>query len=212
MEHEASPTPRLLVDVLKTEYPAASQVRISFPDKWEFVDQVGQNRQLLYIGGFPLERAFNGREHFEGLPPEINVNLVFYRLYKFFQPWPQPQVLLRWDQTKGEGTVVGERGYRLQLQPVGQAQAWFGVSHAVLWECYLEPSRQNGNWQDTLRQVWAAVEQDVEAPKLFTTPDEPTFPEGYSEFLRGVGYSPDVEHRLWWSKERGTGARTRIAP
>lgn len=202
MEREAPPSPRKLMDVLKADYPAASEVLISFPDQWEYIDTLQFAEHRLYIAGFPIERAFHGRDHFEGLPPEINVNLVFYRLYKFFQPWPMPQLVVQWNDRKGEGRVIGDRGFKLQLQPVGQAQAWFGLTHAVLWEAYFAESRRVANWKETLAEVWNVVEKDLDVPTIFTPPHEPTFPRGYREFLTGLGYAPDIEHPSWWSKSR----------
>jgi hypothetical protein len=142
--------------------------------------------------------------HFEGLPAEINVNLVFYRHYKFFQPWPLPQVVVGWNPSQGEGRVIGDRGFKLQLQPVGQAQAWYGLTHAVLWEAYVDETRRVGNWQETLVNLWGVVERDLDVPKLFTAPHEPTFIEGYREFLTGMGYGQDRDYPLWWSKTRKT--------
>lgn len=129
----------MLVEVARQDFPGASEVLVSFPDQWEFIDVVRHAGGQMYLAGFPIERAFIGREHFEGLPPEINVDLVFYRLYKFFQPWPMPLVIEEWNDREGEGRVIGDRGFKLQLQPVGQSQAWFGLNHAVLWECYCAP-------------------------------------------------------------------------
>lgn len=194
------------------DFPASSEVLVSFPEQWEFIDKVEHAGGQIYIAGFPIERAFTGRDHFEGLPAEINVDLVFYRLYKFFQPWPMPQIIVEWDQSKEEGRVIGDRGFKLQLQPAGQAQAWFGVSHAVLWEAYFAESRRFANWQNVLADVWGVVETDLDAPKIFTAPHEPTFPEGYREFLTRLGYAPNAEHSLWWSKRRETGERVRITP
>lgn len=193
-----------LVDRVRRDIPQASEVLVSFPDKWEFLDTVPHERDSIYLAAFPLERAFPRRNHFEGLPPEINVDLVFYRLYKFFQPWPLPQVVVAWNPRQGEGRVIGERGLKLQLQPVGQAQAWYGVSHAVLWEAYIDESRRLRNWQDTLAQVWGVVEKDLDVPKIFTAPQAPTFPEGYREFLTRMGYAQDPEYPVWWSKTRET--------
>ena len=58
------------------------------------IETVNQERGPIYVAGFPIERAFIGREDFEGLPAKINVDLVFHRFYKFFQTWPMPQVVL----------------------------------------------------------------------------------------------------------------------
>lgn len=212
VEREHPSSFRNLVDVARQDFPAASEVLLSFPDRWEFIDTVQHAGGQIYVAGFPIERSFSRREHFEGLPAEINVDLVFYRLYKFFQPWPIPQLLVEWNPRQGEGRVIGDRGFKLQLQPIGQAQAWFGVSHAVLWECYLSESRRFANWQETLVNLWDLVEKDIGAPKIFTAPHEPAFPEGYREFLTSLGYSADAEHSLWWSKQRDTTPRIVTSP
>jgi hypothetical protein len=36
--------------------------------------------------------------------------------------------------------------------------------------------------------------------KIFIHPHEPTFEEGYTEFLKSLGYAPDPEFERWWSK------------
>lgn len=181
---------------------------MSFPDKWEFVDTVPHEKGPLYVAGFPIERAFVGREHFEGLGPEINVDLVFYRLYKFFQPWPVPRVTMEWDNSQPRGRVKGVQEGNLQMQPVGQAQAWFGVNVAVLWECYLEESRREENDPARLASLWRVIENDVRVRKLYTLPHEPSFAGDYPEFLKGLGYQPAVETQGWWSK---TAQQERIA-
>lgn len=200
MEREPPPTPRKLTDVLKEEFPAASDVLVSFPDKWEFIDTIKHEHDSIYLAGFPIERAFNGREHFEGLGPEINVNLVFYRLYKFFQPWPLPRVAVEWKASERHGSVTDMEGWRVQMQPIGQAQAWFGVTHGLVWECYFEESRRFGNWQETLAEVWQRVESDVHTPRFFTAPHDPAFQSGYRDFLTRLGYARDAEYPAWWSK------------
>lgn len=194
-----TPNPKL-IDVAQRDFPQASEVLVSFPSEWEFVHTVEHADQLLYLAGFPIERAHLGRSHFEGLAPEINVSLVFYRLYKFFQPWPMPQITVEWDQGQQRGQVTGFQGWRLQLQPVGQAQAWFGVNHAVLWECYLEQSRRMNNWQERLAEIWQYVERDTCARKVFTLPHEPAFEGNYIDFLKRMGFEEDAENLGWWSK------------
>ncbi len=202
VERERKTSPRKLIDVAARDFSAATGILVSFPDAWEHIETLKSPNHLLYVAGFPIERAFHGREHFEGLGPEINVNLVFYRLYKFFQPWPMPQVTIEWNESQRHGTVTDFQGFQLQLQPIGQAQAWFGLTHAVLWECYFDESRRFANWQETLARVWQAVEQDVASEKLFTAPHEPAFPTGYRDFLTGRRYAVDREYPIWWSKQR----------
>jgi len=202
MERESPPPIRKLIERVRQDFSEASEILLSFPDKWEHIGTLKGGEFPLYIAGFPIERAFHGREHFEGLPPEINVNLVFYRLYKLFQPWRMPTVFVNWDSEAGRGRVVGRGELKVQLDPVGQAQVWFGVSDALIWECYFDESRRRGNWQEQLAEVWNVVEKDVGVAKLWTPAHEPTIPEGYPDFLKSLGYAPAAEHPLWWSKER----------
>jgi hypothetical protein len=46
-----------------------------------------------------------------------------------------------------------------------------------------------------------AVERDIGVKRIFTEPREPTFEEGYPEFLQQLGYAPDPNFEQWWSKE-----------
>lgn len=200
MERESQPAARKLVDIVARDFPNASRVQMSFSDKWEHVETIESERSSMYIAGFPIERAFSGRHHFGGLPPEINVNLVFYRLYKFFEPWPMPQVTIEWNASQRHGRIKDFNGVNVQLQPMGQAQAWFGVENTVLWECYFEESRRRPGWQEALGHAWQVVEKDVGTAKFFTAPHEPAFPNGYREFLKGMGYAQDREYPVWWSK------------
>jgi hypothetical protein len=194
------------VDVVRRDYPAASEILVSFPDQWEFVQSIGEADRRLYVAGLPLSREHPTRHHFAGLPSEINVSLAFYRLYRFFQLWPQPRLLIEWNEQAGQGRVAGYGDLHLQLQPVGQAQVWFGLSHAVLWECYVHQNRRSEDWQETLTELWQAVEKDLKVSKIWTLPYEPTFEEGYQQFLTRLGYSLDRENPEWWSKELARGS------
>lgn len=210
MEQEHHSLAPKLIDIVKRDFPESSNVGVSFPEKWEHVETIKTKDFPLYVAGFPFERAFNRHDHFEGLPPEINVDLVFYRLYKCFQPWPMPEVIIEWEVSQPHGRVKDFQGYKLQLQPVGQAQAWFGLTHAMLWECYFDESRRFENWQETLEEVWKAVEKDVGTDKFFTAPHEPAFPQGYRDFLKGMGYSKDKEYPVWWSKTTEKSNRSAV--
>lgn len=168
MEREAQPTHPKLVEVVRRDYPTASEILVSFPDQWEFVHSLKSQERRIYIGAFPPERAHPSRDHFHGLAPEINVDLVFYRLYKFFQPWPRPTVIVNWVELAGRGRVSGFGETRVQLHPIGQAQAWFGPNHAILWECYMHEIHRRGNWPETLAEVWQTVEKDLCVPKILT--------------------------------------------
>ena len=91
---------------------------------------------------------------------------------------------------------------RVQLQPLGQAQVWTGETSGVLWECFFHGTRRGGvNWQEELATFWLVVENDMAVQTIFTQPHEPTFEEGYPDFLSRLGYAPNPDFEWWWSKE-----------
>ncbi len=82
-------------------------------------------------------------------------------------------------------------------------QVWAGETDAILGECFLYETRCGGiNWQGELATFWQAVEADIPANTIFTLPHEPTYPEGYPDFLQRLGYAPDPEFTSWWCKKR----------
>jgi len=206
MEKEPIPSRAKLVEAAATDYPAASEILVSFPDKWELIQQMRREDTHLYIAAMPSRQQEARLDHFQGLPPEVNLELTSYRLYRFFQPWPMPSIIASWDEATGTGRVLKAGDLEIQLQPLGQGQAWTGQTSGVLWECYLNEAGREANWQETLYQVWQAVERDMKVAKIFTQPHEPTFQEGYTEFLDRLGYQPDPQSPGWWSKESEWGA------
>ena len=200
MEREPLPLKLKLRVAASIDYPAASEVLVSFPDQWELIHQMKREDTPLYIAAMPPSQEQPRRDHFYGLPPEVNLELTTYRLYKFFQPWPMPSIIAAWDDTTGTGRVLKAGDRKIQLQPLGQAQVWKGQTFGVLWECYLHETRRTPNWQETLYEIWQAIERDMKVAMIFTQPREPTFEEGYSEFLSRLGYQPDPESPRWWSK------------
>ncbi len=201
MEKEPPSLSPKLVEVVARDFPAVSEVLVSFPDQWELVQSIDSGQNQLYIAGLPISRAWLNRDHFHGLAPEINVSLVFYRLYKFFRPSPMPGLRVTWNDQIEEGGVSGVDDLKIQLQPMGQAQAWFGASCAVLWECYFHETYRGADWRRTLCEVWRTVETDLQVPKIFTLPCDPAYQTGYNEFLSEQGYTVDSENPEWWSKD-----------
>ena len=62
----------------------------------------------------------------------------------------------------------------------------------MLWEAYFhETQRRAANWQDDLYEFWRAVEEDMGVARIFTQPHEPTFEQGYTDFLSHLGYAPE---------------------
>jgi hypothetical protein len=183
------------------DYPTAFEIMVSFPDKWELVHQMAREDTSLYIAGMPSRWEEPSRDHFHGLPPGINLELDTYRLYRFFQPQPLPSFCVSWDEMTRVGRVEEPKDFKIQLQPLGQAQAWYGQEFGVIWECYLhETRRREAHWEDELLAFWRAVEEDIGVEKIFTEPLEPTFEEGYTDFLSRLGYVPDPAYPDWWSK------------
>jgi hypothetical protein len=199
--HPFSP-PAKLTEVVAREYPGA-EIAVSFPDQWRLIHRFKRVNKPLYVAGFPPSQEQARGDHFFGLPREMNQSLTTYQLYKLFEPKPVYQFAVSWDTRIGEGRIIDGKGLRIHLQPVGQAQIWKGETHGVLWEAFLfDNQRERQNWQAELATFWRAVEKDMGVRKIFTEPREPTFEEGYTEFLSGLGYAPDPDFERWWSKER----------
>jgi len=193
---------RLLVNTVARDYPG-SEVSVSFPDSWQVVHRFRQMNKRLYVAGMPPSEERSRSDHFHGLSSEINRSLTTYRLYKLFEPRWTPLFQVAWDSRLGQGQIIGGGRNRVQLQPFGQAQIWKGERNAVIWECYLfEYGRERNDWRETLTTFWQAVERDAGVNRIFTQPHEPTFAEGYPEFLQTLGYAPDPDRERWWSKDR----------
>lgn len=201
MEREPQPSTPTLTGAVSTDYPEVTEVLVSFADQWELIGRIRREDTPLYVAAMPLSQEIPRRDHFHGLPPEVNLTLDTYRLYKLFQPWPTPSVTISWNQTTGTGRVEGVGDLKVQLKPLGQGQAWKGRTYGVLWECYLsDPAREATTRQDELFQFWHAVERDMQVAKIYTEPHEPTLQGGYTDFLTRLGYLPDPKSPEWWSK------------
>lgn len=201
MEREPRSRILRLAAAASEDYPVASEILVSFPDRWELVQRMDRGDTLFYLAAMPSRQERARRNRFYGLAPEINLELTTYRLYSFFQPWPIPSVIVSWDEATGTGQVERMGDLKIQLRPVGQAQTWKGQTCGVIWECYFhETGRRAATWQDELHQFWRAVEEDMGVARVFTQPHEPTFEEGYTGFLGRLGYAPDPACPEWWSK------------
>jgi hypothetical protein len=202
MTRRPLPSPEKLTIAVAKDFPGA-EVLVSFPDSWQLVHRFQSAQEPHYVAGFPPSYEKSHSNQFLGLSAEINRSLTTYRLYRLFEPWPTPLLRVVWDKGRNEGRVLDGCRLRIQLQPIGQAQIWKGKSFGLLWECYLYESRQQQtNWQKELGTFWQAVERDMGVSRIFTQPHEPTFEQGYPEFLSHLGYAPDPEFEHWWSKTR----------
>ncbi|MBI1802798.1 MAG: hypothetical protein HYR71_14320, partial [Chloroflexi bacterium] len=157
-------------------------------------------RQRTYVARFPPARERPRFDHFAGLSPEVNLSLGEYRLYKFFRPWPSPRLLMVWNHHNPQRLMLGVNDLQVQLQPLGQAQAWVGPHAAVLWECYLQAQGREGRWRERLAALWRAVEGDLRGRTLYTPSYEPTIEQGYTEFLSERGYVEIGGNARWWCK------------
>ena len=197
---------QLLKDAVAADFPGYTDIAVSFPDQWESVQELRPADGPLYVAGLPRQQERSDSERFYGLPGDINRTLTTYRQYKVFQPWPQPTLLVEWDAQRGTGTVLRQESLTIQLQPIGQAQAWWGDTYGVIWECYFFSAHLRPTWTGELVTCWQAVAIDIGVSTIFTEAHEPDFPEGkldYTDFLTILGYSPDpIADGRWWSKRR----------
>jgi len=204
MEKEPLPLREKLRVAAAIDYPAASEILVSFPDRWELVHQMWREDTPLYIAAMPPSHEQPQRDHFFGLPSEINFSLSTYRHYKFFYPWPTPEIIVGWNEMTGTGRVTGMGHFKIHFKPLGDAQVWYGETFGVLWECFFGQAAQaTPTWQDELATFWQAVEKDMGVSKVFTQPHEPTFERGYTDFLGQLGYAQDPDYPKWWSKAIG---------
>jgi hypothetical protein len=203
---EKEPIPCKLIDVVSADYPDATEILVSFPNEWELVNQIKHRDAKFYMAAMPSRQERPRPDQFHGLSPEINLQLNTYRMYRFFEPWPMPTIIVAWDEDTGECWVEGERDPKVQLNLLGQAQAWLGQKVAVLWEAYLNEATKIRLDLDKnlIYQFWKAVEDDVGVSKIFTQPHELTWEHGYTDFLGEMGYGPDQKYSKWWSKQKPT--------
>lgn len=200
MEREHQTTRRKLIVIASADYPAVSEISVSFPDQWEYLQSISLGNSPVYLAAMPPSRLQPQRDRFFGLSAEINVELTAYRLYRLFQPWPMPQLTIRWDYLNEKGQVESVDDLKLRLEPVGQAQAWIGQTAGVLWECYLFERANERDRLDELVNFWRVVESDMGVVKIYTPPHEPTFQNNYQDFLYQLGFRADPEHTSWWLK------------
>lgn len=197
-----TPSPTKLTEMVARDYPGL-EIRVSFPEQWQLVDRFMRDDTPLYVAGMPPSQEQARGNKFYGLPAEINQSLTTYKLYKLFEPFVTPLYQVAWDVQQDYGQIIGKGGAHLHLQPIGQAQMWKGDDCGLLWESYLFETRLGGiNWLEELALFWQAVEQDMKVDTIFTQPHEPAFQEGYSDFLRRLGYGPDPHIAGWWCKRR----------
>jgi hypothetical protein len=189
-----------LTAVVARDFPDAQDVQVSFPDEWELIRSFRRDDMPLYAAAWPWEEERPRRDHFRGLPADINLTLNRYRHHWLFRPWPQPTLRVTWDADAGAGRVAPGGHLDIRLEPIAKAQVWAGETCAVLWECYLLGSLRQEEWQDELIQFWQTVEEDMGTEKIFTQPRDPAYPEGYTDLLSELGYRPDADFPLWWSK------------
>lgn len=198
--------PEKLIQAVSHAYPNASEILVSFPDAWELVDTLklgrGDRTSPLYIAAMLPEPERPTRDHFAGLPAEVNLTLDSYRLYRFFEPWQMPTLLIDWNPQLGSGRVVGQTGAKVQLHDVGDAQTWTGREVGILWECFFHSRGQElENWQEELAKIWQVVEKSMGVSKVFTMDHEPTIEQGaYRDFLDRLGYRPEPGSPRWWSR------------
>src|SRR6266545_4157259 len=118
---------QLLKEAVAADFPGYTEIAMSFPDQWELVQELRPDDGPLYVAGLPRRRELGDTERFYGLSGDVNQVLTTYRQYRVFQPWPQPTLLAEWDAQRGTGTVLRQEGLTIQLQPIGQAQAWWVI-------------------------------------------------------------------------------------
>ncbi len=82
----------------------------------------------------------------------------------------------------------------IQMQPVGEAQAWWGGGIGVLWEAFLAkiPETEQGCSLPLLHGLWDLIEAFLlsrRVMRIVTLPQDPAYdPAFYQAFLAERGY------------------------
>ncbi len=109
------------------DYPEASEILVSFPEKWELVGTIKRGDYDLYVGAFPREVERPRRDHFHGLSAEVNRAANTHSHHKLFQPWPQPSIIAEFDPESGVGRVAGQGYLRVQMHEDARDRRVTGV-------------------------------------------------------------------------------------
>jgi hypothetical protein len=162
-----------------------------FIDEAELIGVLSEGEHHLFLAGYEKEPVRRGSSHeFPFLSPAENTGLHTYRDLRPLLPWPQPVIGVSWNPEKGSGRVVsGPTRANVIMQPVGQAQVWYGNEVGVLWEAYL-----HHGYDPLLPHLWEQVEKFLASQgvsKMYTLAHDPEYEqEFYTAFLTARGYTP----------------------
>lgn len=198
MDGEPLPRGLKLIAVVTADFPKACEIAVSYPDQWELINKTWRQTTPLYISALPTQREPPDPKRYHGLSSEVNRDLVNSRLYRLFYPWPLPVNTFSWDP-ETSGPKKRKRDFKVQLTPIGYAQAWFGGIYGVVIECSIIKVARESNWIEELGVFWQAVRRDMGVKKVFTRANSQAWGEDYRKVLAHLGFAPDRNYPMWWS-------------
>ena len=145
----------------------------------------GTDEKLPYAPDFPF------------LQPEETAALAHYTQVRPLEPWPQPLVEVSWNSAETTGVSSSIHGVDILLNPVGNAQLWWGGTTGVIFEAFFEGrTEERPNELGLLRQLWGQCEVYLASKgvrEVWTYNRDPRYDEElYKTFLRVQGYFLDV--------------------
>ena len=86
----------------------------------------GTDEKLPYAPDFPF------------LHPEETAVLAHYLQVRPLEPWPQPLVEVSWNSAEATGVSSSIQSVDVLLNPVGNAQLWWGGATGVIFEAFFD--------------------------------------------------------------------------
>lgn len=132
---------------------------------------------------------------FSFLTPEANRGLSRYVQAQVLEPWPQPLIDVAWPE-QGAGVVSKISRVDVLLNPVGDAQLWYGGETGVLWEArFWQPVKARSDHAALLHRLWELCElylAERGVRFIYAYDRDPAFEsDGYAAFLAARGYDRD---------------------
>ena len=145
----------------------------------------GKDEELPYAPDFPF------------LQPEETAALAHYLQVRPLEPWPQPLVEVNWNSAEATGVSSAIQSVDVLLNPVGNAQLWWGSTTGVIFEAFFEVrTEERPNEFGQLQQLWGQCERYLASKgvrEVWTYNRDPRYDdELYKTFLCEQGYVLDV--------------------
>jgi hypothetical protein len=178
---------------IKENYPAVARIIMPLLDRWEFVHRIDNGVSFLYVASLPVAKFVAEPDEYYDLPPAINLQLHYLKLYSLFQP-----NIAGNDTDSLSHPLKQHNGFDVQIVLQGEAKAWFGKNLGIIQHCRVHKNSDLDN--NVAYMFWRSVEYDIHVNKIFTPTIGVFWDNNYTQFLSRLGYVMEPKYDGWWSK------------